>query len=644
MSQPANQAVCPGTATAAVNFSGGVTGTTYNWTNNNTSIGLGASGTGNIPSFTSVNNSTSTVTATITVSQSANACNSTLQKTFTIAVNPSTQVIQPANQTVCPGTATAPVNFSGGVTGTTYSWTNNNTSIGLAASGNGNIGSITAVNNTTSPETATITVTPITYLPSAVGCSGTAQSFTIIVTPPNTQVTQPASQTVCSGQATTAVNFSGGAAGTVYNWSAVMSPQFIDQSNSSVGVGTGACTKIWQSFTAGISGNLSQVAMEIDNSTASGTLSIYSGSGTGGALLYSTPFSVSTSAWGNLSYFPTNFIPITSGQQYTMSFVCSSGTIWSGYNNPVYPGGSLYTTNIGQAVQGAAVVFQTYVSPTIGLAASGTGDIPSFTAVNKTSSPVTATVTVTPSLNGCNGTLQTFTIAANVPPVAAITSAPTSICSGSTMISGTITATGAWTLALNDGTTTVTGTGSGTWSASVSPTSNKTYTISTLTDASCSAISTGLTGSESVTVNALPVAAITSAPTSICSGASTTISGTITATAAWTLTLIDGTTATGTGSGTWSANVTPSTNTNYTISSLNDANCTANFSGLTGSVTINVNPIPSISSISGVINISQGSSTTLTAISAATNPTYNWYSSATGGRCYILVYPLQLLH
>src|ERR1017187_7062387 len=455
---------------------------------------------------------------------------------------------------------------------------------------------------------------------------------------PCTQVTQPASQTLCNGQATAAINFSGGAAGTVYNWSAVMSPQ-IDQSNSSVGVGTGACTEIWQSFTAGISGNLSQVAMEIDNSTASGTLSIYSGSGTGGALLYSTPFSVSTSAWGNLFYFPTNFIPITAGQQYTMSFVCSSGTIWTGYTNygSSYSGSAYWDNNGFQpsGLQGAAVVFQTYVAPTIGLAASGTGDIPSFTAVNKTSSPVTATVTVTPSLNGCNGTLQTFTIAANVPPVAAITSAPTSICSGSTMISGTITATGAWTLALNDGTTTVTGTGSGTWSASVSPTSNKTYTISTLTDASCSAISTGLTGSESVTVNALPVAAITSAPTSICSGASTTIPGTITATGAWTLTLIDGTTATGTGSGTWSASVSPTTNTNYTISSLNDANCTANFSGLTGSVTINVNPIPSISSISGVINISQGSSTTLTAISAATNPTYNWYSSATGGRCYI---------
>ncbi|MCK7538009.1 MAG: hypothetical protein MZV63_47155 [Marinilabiliales bacterium] len=46
----------------------------------------------------------------------------------------------------CAGAATAAVNFATNRTGgaTTYSWTNNNTSIGLAASGNGNIASFTA--------------------------------------------------------------------------------------------------------------------------------------------------------------------------------------------------------------------------------------------------------------------------------------------------------------------------------------------------------------------------------------------------------------------------------------------------------------------------------------------------------------------
>ncbi len=62
-----NQSVCNNTATAAVAFTGAVAGTVFNWTNNTTSIGLAASGTGNIASFTATNTSSSPVTATITV-------------------------------------------------------------------------------------------------------------------------------------------------------------------------------------------------------------------------------------------------------------------------------------------------------------------------------------------------------------------------------------------------------------------------------------------------------------------------------------------------------------------------------------------------------------------------------------------------
>jgi hypothetical protein len=49
-------------------------------------------------------------------------------------------------------------------------------------------------------------------------------------------------------------------------------------------------------------------------------------------------------------------------------------------------------------------------STAIGLAASGTGDISSFTATNSTTSPIVATITVTPNANGCAGTAKTFTI------------------------------------------------------------------------------------------------------------------------------------------------------------------------------------------------------------------------------------------
>lgn len=64
-----NQTVNNGGATTAVNFAGGCT---YNWVNSDPSIGLAASGTGNIPSFTAVNNGKSPVTATITATPSSN--------------------------------------------------------------------------------------------------------------------------------------------------------------------------------------------------------------------------------------------------------------------------------------------------------------------------------------------------------------------------------------------------------------------------------------------------------------------------------------------------------------------------------------------------------------------------------------------
>ncbi|MBK8496926.1 MAG: hypothetical protein IPL50_19440 [Chitinophagaceae bacterium] len=81
---------------------------------------------------------------------------------FTITVDPSPSVNPVSNQTVCAGAPTAPVNFTGTPPGATYSWTNNTTSIGLAASGTGNIASFIAQNNTALPVTATITVTPST--------------------------------------------------------------------------------------------------------------------------------------------------------------------------------------------------------------------------------------------------------------------------------------------------------------------------------------------------------------------------------------------------------------------------------------------------------------------------------------------------
>ena len=63
---------------------------------------------------------------------------------------------------------------------TTYTWTNDNTSIGLSSTGNGDIPSFTALNLSPITEVATITVTP-TYENNGVVCIGDPQTFSISV-------------------------------------------------------------------------------------------------------------------------------------------------------------------------------------------------------------------------------------------------------------------------------------------------------------------------------------------------------------------------------------------------------------------------------------------------------------------------------
>jgi hypothetical protein len=75
VNDPADQTLCSGQQTSAINFSGnGVSGTTFNWSNSNSAIGLAANGTGNIAAFTA-----SAGSATVTVTPTANTCNGSPQ-------------------------------------------------------------------------------------------------------------------------------------------------------------------------------------------------------------------------------------------------------------------------------------------------------------------------------------------------------------------------------------------------------------------------------------------------------------------------------------------------------------------------------------------------------------------------------------
>ena len=236
VNQPVNQVVCNGGATSAVTFTGTVAGTTFNWTNTTPSIGLAATGTGNIPLFTAVNTTNAPVTATITVTPvvTSTGC-AGVARTFTITVNPTATVGVVPNQTLCTGSSTAAINFTSTVAGTTFSWTNNTPSIGLASSGTGNIPSFTAINITPTAVTATITVTPNT----AAGCIGVATTVTITVNGNSVAPTGATSSVVANcGPTSTTLTVVGGALGTGASW------RWYSASCGGTLVGTGASITI----------------------------------------------------------------------------------------------------------------------------------------------------------------------------------------------------------------------------------------------------------------------------------------------------------------------------------------------------------------------------------------------------------------
>ncbi|MEI2747221.1 MAG: PKD domain-containing protein [Ferruginibacter sp.] len=107
----ANQTVCNGAMINTINLSSNPSGSTISWTNDYPSIGLAASGTGDIPAFTAVNTGSTQAIANITVTAVSNGCSSTTE-TFTITVNPDPTIFQPANQTVCNGGVTTGVIFN----------------------------------------------------------------------------------------------------------------------------------------------------------------------------------------------------------------------------------------------------------------------------------------------------------------------------------------------------------------------------------------------------------------------------------------------------------------------------------------------------------------------------------------------------
>ena len=668
VNQPENQTVCNGGSTIAVIFTTtnakeGST-TSYAWTVSQ-DIGLATPGSGNIGAFTATNSGIEPVVATITVTPTYTygsvSCVGT-SESFTITVNPTAQVNQPASQVVCNAAGTTTVTFGTTNTGgtTTYTWTNSLTSIGLAASGSSDIASFTATNATGAPVIATIVVTPH-FTNDGVTCDGPAKTFTITVNP-TAVMTDPSDQVVCNGAYTTVAFASEYTEGEVtYTWA---------NTNTSVGLaasGTGniaftatnttasqitatigvtpvftyggtSCPGVPQTFTIKV--------QPVVVPSVTGSASVCRGSS---GMIYTTEAGMSGYNWtisgGTITSNAGNIIQVTWNTagahwvkvNYTNSNHCSA-IIPTQYNvtvNPV-PVPAIVTgpsavcggnTGVTYTTQSGMTNYLWTVSGGGSIIADGTLVNDHITIRWNTSGTRWVKINYTNG-NGCTATAPTqYNIMVNALPVASAITGGNAVCMGSSLMlnshaTGTGTLTYTWASS-NPGVASVDN--SGVVTPVTAGNTNISYTVTDGSVTHCHATS----ATHAVVVNSLPVAGTITGGDAVCLGGSLMLSSNATGTG--TLTYAWYSSSPGVASVDNSGVVTPvsagNTNITYTVTDEGSTHCQST----SANYMVVVNSLPVAGAITGGDAVCLGSSLALGSNATGTGTlTYSWASSNPG--------------
>lgn len=192
VSAPASATVCPNALVPASAFTSNLAGATFDWSSSNPFVGLAASGTGNTPAFTAINNNNTPLSTVITVTPSATGCPG-IPTSYTITVNPSPS-LSTAGSAICSG-ETANLTAGSSPAGGTYTW----------LPGNQSSQSISVSPPTSTSYTVSYTVG---------GCSASAVADVTVQASPTVSITPLA---LCEGQSgTLAAN--GLPAGGTYLW------------------------------------------------------------------------------------------------------------------------------------------------------------------------------------------------------------------------------------------------------------------------------------------------------------------------------------------------------------------------------------------------------------------------------------------
>ncbi|WP_163324835.1 PKD domain-containing protein [Draconibacterium mangrovi] len=321
------------------------------------------------------NKTTLVATATYTVTPLLDNCAGTPFEVV-VSVSPTPTIDSISNIILCESDLSDEIVFTGVIPGTYFEWETNNSGIGISLSGTDSIPPFTAVNNGTSPVKATITVVPTLNIGTGE-CKGEPYQFTITVNP-SAQVNNPGDIDVCIGDSVKIEFTTNNLGGTTsYTWT---------NSNRRIGLeGTGT-------------GDISFAPVNSGSTVTTATIEVtpnYSSNG--------------VSCTGEAEQFIIRINPELSMDQPSDQILCNGAPTDSVFFNGNLPDMKFYWTND---------------NPLVGLGSSGEGTIPTFVTQNNTADTLVSTITVTPSLNNCNGETKTFLI--KVIPAGILTQQPIS--------------------------------------------------------------------------------------------------------------------------------------------------------------------------------------------------------------------------
>ncbi|MEY5048582.1 MAG: hypothetical protein RLZZ175_1941 [Bacteroidota bacterium] len=637
--------ICIGGST---NLSVALTGTpnwTITYTDGTTPVTI--SGISASPYLISVS-PTSTKTYSLTAVSDVN-CVGTISGTATVTVNPKPTATISGTAPICLGASinltvaltgnqpwsitytdgTTPVTISG-ITSSPYS-----ISVSPSATTTYSLTAVSDVNcvGTSFTGTATITVNPrptATISGNNTICVGASTNLSIALTG-----TQPWSVTVFDGTTSNTIN------------GITASPFVLAVSPTSTKTYT-VSTVNDANCTGTFSGSALVTVNPLATATISGNATICNGQSSNlNVVLTGTPNwtityndgTVNTSITGITS--SPYLIPVspTSTKTYTLVSVsdanCTGGTVSGNATITVNPKPTATisgttaicagnSTNLSVALTGTPNWTITYTDGTTPVTISGITSSPYLISVSPTSTK-TYTLTAVNDANCSGGTFSGSAVVTVNPNPTATISGTTAICEGSsTNLNVALTGNPNWTITYTDGTTPVTISGITTspYLISVSPASSKTYAITAVSDANCTGT---FSGSAVVTVNPKPTATI-SGTTAVCIGASTNLSVALTGSPNWTITYTDGTTPvtiSGITTSPYLISVSPTSTKTYSITAVNDANCTGTFSG---NAIVTVNPKPTVVANTTASSICIGGNVTLTGSGAST---YTWDNGVT---------------